>query len=158
MNVYKGKLLKKMFKSSNRSLWLVVLSTLLTTWLSNIAFYLLLMWLQILVEIDSRITPDIVSKLLHATISSHCAVLFESEQTPFPQTGRWFTRIQTCCFAQDSIWNMLFESEQTPFPQTGRWFTRIQTCCFAQDSIWNMLFCSYVIFLLRNQWMIERLS
>ena len=34
----------------------------------------------------------------------------------------------------------------------------IQTCCFAQDSIRNMLFCSYVIFLLRDQWMIARLS
>ena len=27
--------------------------------------------------------------------------------------------------------------------------------CFAQHSIWNMLFCSYVIFLLRDQGMIE---
>ena len=34
----------------------------------------------------------------------------------------------------------------------------IQTCCFAQDSIRNMRVCSYVIFLLRDQWMIERLS
>ena len=34
----------------------------------------------------------------------------------------------------------------------------IQTCCFAQDSIQNMQFCSYVIFLLRDQWLIERLS
>ena len=34
----------------------------------------------------------------------------------------------------------------------------IQTCCFAQDSIRNMWFCSYVIFLLRDEWMIERFS
>ena len=34
----------------------------------------------------------------------------------------------------------------------------ISTCCFAQDSIWNMLFCSDVIFLLRDEWMIKRLS
>ena len=27
-----------------------------------------------------------------------------------------------------------------------------------QDSIWNMWFCSYVIILLRDQWLIERLS
>ena len=34
----------------------------------------------------------------------------------------------------------------------------IQTCYFAQDSIRNMLFCSYAIFSLRDQCMIERLS
>ena len=34
----------------------------------------------------------------------------------------------------------------------------IQTCCFAQDLILNMWFCSYVIFLLREEWMIERFS
>ena len=36
------------------------------------------------------ITHDIVSKLMHAAIWSLWAVLFESEQTPFPQTGHWF--------------------------------------------------------------------
>ena len=36
-----------------------------------------------------RIMPDIISKLLRATIWSRCAaVWFESEQTPFPWTGR----------------------------------------------------------------------
>ena len=35
-----------------------------------------------------RITPDIVSKLLRAAIWSRCAVRFESEQIPFPRTGR----------------------------------------------------------------------
>ena len=34
----------------------------------------------------------------------------------------------------------------------------IQTCCFAQDSIGNMWFCSYAIFLLTDEWMVERLS
>ena len=34
-----------------------------------------------------RIMPDIVSKLLSATIWSCCAVLLESEQTPYSQTG-----------------------------------------------------------------------
>ena len=50
MNVYKGRLLKK---SSNRKSKLV-LSTLVTTWLSNIAFHLRLIWLQTLVAIDSE--------------------------------------------------------------------------------------------------------
>ena len=51
MNVYKGRLLKK---SSNRKSKLV-LSTLVTTWLSNIAFHLQLIWLQTLIAIDSEI-------------------------------------------------------------------------------------------------------
>ena len=50
MIVYKGRLLKK---SSNRKSKLV-LSTLVTTWLSNIAFHLQLIWLQTLVAIDSE--------------------------------------------------------------------------------------------------------
>ena len=39
---------------------------------------------------------------------------------------------------------------------SGRSTTKV--CCFAQDSIRNMWFCSYVIFLLRDQWMIKGLS
>ena len=35
-----------------------------------------------------RITPDIIPKLFCAAIWSRCAVRFESEQTPFPRTGR----------------------------------------------------------------------
>ena len=38
----------------------------------------------------SRTTPDIASKLLQAAIWSHCAILFESEQTPFSWTWRRF--------------------------------------------------------------------
>ena len=34
--------------------------------------------------------PDIVSKLLRAAIQSRCTVRFESEQTPFSQTGSRF--------------------------------------------------------------------
>ena len=37
-----------------------------------------------------RLMQDIVSKLLRATIWSSCAVLFESEQTPFSRAGRRF--------------------------------------------------------------------
>ena len=69
-----------------------------------------------------RITPDIVWKLLLAAIWSRWAVLFESEQTPFPRTGRRFRPA-----ALHRI--------------------RLGTCC-----------CSYVVFLLRDQWLIERLS
>ena len=107
-----------------------------------------------------RIMPDIVSKILRAAIWSCCAVRFESEQTPFPRTGR-------ISFATDlaanfgcnrfrimpdiiskilraAIWSrcaVRFESEQTPFPLAGRrlrsaalhriWFG---TCCFVPMS------------------------
>ena len=40
-----------------------------------------------------------------------------------------------------------------PFPRTGRFRSAA-----LQDSIWNMLFCSYVIFVLRDEWLIEKLS
>ena len=67
MTVYQFRLLKK---SSTLKLKLT-LSRLVTTWFANIAFPLLLIWLQTLVAIDSepRLTKtDIVSKLLRATI------------------------------------------------------------------------------------------
>ena len=46
------------------------------------------------------------------------------------------------------IWADAFSSDRSS----------IHTCCFAQDLIRNMQFCSYVIFLLRDEWMIERFS
>ena len=52
-----------------------------------------------------RIMPDIVSKHLHTPIRSCCAVLLESEQTPFPWKGLWLgsaalhrIRFGTCNF------------------------------------------------------------
>ena len=54
-----------------------------------------------------RIRPDsdIVPKLLCAAIWSCCAVQFESEQNPFPQTSHWLEstalhrmQLGTCCF------------------------------------------------------------
>ena len=107
-----------------------------------------------------RIMPDIVSKLLRAAIWSRCAVRFESEQTPFPRTGR-------ISFATDlaanfgcnrfrimpdivskllraAIWSrcaVWFEFEQTPFPRAGRRLRsaalhriRFGTCCFVPIS------------------------
>ena len=106
--VYYGRLLKE---SSNWKSKLV-LSTLVTTWLSNIAFHLRPILLQTLVAIVAnrfRIAPDIVFKLLRATMWSSCAVLFESEQTPFPWTGRQFRPAALhrilfgrCCFVHVS--------------------------------------------------------
>ena len=77
MNVCIGRLLKK---SSNRELKLV-LSRLVTTWLSNIAFHLQPIWLQTLVAIDSesRLTlfpsfcapPSEVAGLFYSNLSRH---------------------------------------------------------------------------------------
>ena len=81
-----------------------------------------------------RIKPDIVSKLLCAAIWSCCAAQFKSE----------------------------FKSEQTPFPQTGHWFRSALLLCtgFGLHRIWFWTWgcvpMSY--FLLRDQWLIERLS
>ena len=115
-------------KSSNRKSKLV-LSTLVTTGMAfkhHISFATYLAFATYLNFGCNRfrITPDIVStwKLLCSAIWSRCAVQFKSEQTLSP--------------------DKLF----------------IHTCCFAQDSIWNMWFCSYAIFLLRDEWMIERFS
>ena len=86
INVYEGGLLKK---SSNRKLKLV-LSTLVTTWLSNITFHLLLIWLQTLVTInsESRLTsfPSFCVPPSEVALC-RCTVQFKSEQTPFSQTG-----------------------------------------------------------------------
>ena len=82
MNVYKGRLPKKSSRWKSK----LVLSTLVTTLLSNISLHLA----ANLGCNRFRITPEIVSKLLRAAIWSCCAVLFESEQTPFPGTSRRF--------------------------------------------------------------------
>ena len=102
MIVYKGRLLKK---SSNRKPKLV-LSTLVTTWLSNIAFHLLPIWLQNLISIDSESCQTSFPSFFAPP--SEVAVRFESEdseQAPFSQAGRRFRpaawhriRFGTCCF------------------------------------------------------------
>ena len=77
-----------------------------------------------------RITPNIVSKLLRAAVWSRCAVRFESEQTPIPQTGRRFRpaaldRIgsRTCSFVPMSY----LYSER---PMTDRKIERSDGRCF----------------------------
>ena len=83
-----------------------------------------------------RIAPDIVSKLSRAAIWSSCAGQFESEQTPFPQTGHWYRpaalhriRLGTCGFVPNNFLCHIFAQRRM-----------------------------YVIFLLRDEWMIERFS
>ena len=78
MIVYKGRLLKK---SPNQKLKLV-LSTLVTTWLSNIAFHLLLIWLQTLVAIESESRLTLFPGF--CSLSSEVAVLLELNLSRHP--------------------------------------------------------------------------
>ena len=82
MNVYKGRLLKK---SSNRKSKLV-LSTLVTSWLSNIAFHLRPIWLQTLVAIDSE--SCLTSFPRFCAPPSEVAVLFDSNLSRRPFFGQ----------------------------------------------------------------------
>ena len=91
--VYKGKLLKQ---SSDRKSKLGVLSTLVTTWLSNFAFHLRPIKLRSDLTAHFgcdrfRIMPEIVSKLLRA--ASEVAVLFDSNLSRRPFLGPALHRI-----------------------------------------------------------------
>ena len=86
MIVYKGRLLKK---SSNRKSK-VVLSTLITTWLSNIAFHLWQIWQQTLVAInsESRMTSFPSFARHHLIRWSEVAALFNSNLSRRPFLGQ----------------------------------------------------------------------
>ena len=111
MIIYNGRLLKK---SSCKNLKLVLLllsmqvSTMSLHGFSNIAFHLLPILLLTLVAINSEsygFIPNIISKLLCATIWSGCANLFKSEQMhfcwigcPFRSAALHSIQLGTCCF------------------------------------------------------------
>ena len=119
MNVYKGRLLKK---SSNRK-WKLVLSTLVTTWLPNIAFLLQPIWLQTLVAIHSD--------LCLTSFPSFCA-------PPSEVTALFNLNLSRLPF----LWQVLD--------------TDLLLCTVFDLEHAVKLFCSYVIYLLRDEWMIER--
>ena len=82
MIVYKGRLLKQS-SLANQKLKLIQ-STLVITWLSNIAFHLLPIATANFGSYRFRIMPDIVSKLLRADIS----VLFKWNLSRLPFLGQ----------------------------------------------------------------------
>ena len=102
MNVYKGRLLKK---SSNRKSKLV-LSTLVTTWLSNIAFHLRLIWLQTLVAIDSESRLTLFPSF--CAPPSEVAVLFDSNLSRLPFLGQVVDLDLLLCTGFDSEHAVLF--------------------------------------------------
>ena len=102
MNVCKGRLLKK---SSNRKSKLV-LSTLVTTWLSNITFHLRPIWLQTLAEIDSE--SCLTSFPSFCAPPSEVAVLFDSNLSRLPFLGQVVDLDLLLCTGFDSEHAVLF--------------------------------------------------
>ena len=94
--VYKGRLLKK---SSNRKAKLVLL-TLVTTWLSNIAFHVLPIWLKNLVVIDSE--SCLTSFPSFCAPPSEVAALFDSNLSRRPFLGQVVDSDLLLCTGFDS--------------------------------------------------------
>ena len=99
--------------------------------------------------------------ILSKLVTTHSTVSFASDLVA--NFGCYRLRIMTDIISKllrAAIWSrcaVLFESEQTLFSRTGPMLrSSINFCCFAQDSIQNIRLCSYVIFLLTDQWLIER--
>ena len=80
MIVYKGRLLKKSSNCKSKS----VLSTLVSTLLSNIAFHLLLIWLHTLVAIGSVSRLTSFPSLSFCTQQSEVALLFNLNLSRLP--------------------------------------------------------------------------
>ena len=119
MIVYKDKLLKKI---SNRKSKLI-LSTLVTAWLSNITFHLRPIWLQTLVVIDSESYQTSFPSI--CAPPSEVAVLFRvnsnlsltlSEQQPFPGTSRNAIAFHLLPIGLQTLVVIDSESCQTLFP------------------------------------------
>ena len=100
MNVYKGRLLKKSTNQKSK----LVLSTLVTRWLSNTAFHLLLIWLKLwLQSIQNHARHSFQAFARSHLKSLHCSIQIWADALSSGRSSIW-----TCCFAQDSIWNILF--------------------------------------------------
>ena len=129
MNVYKGRLLKK---SSNRKSKLV-LSTLVTTWLSNIAFHLRLIWLQTLVAIDSE--SHMTSLPSFFAPPPEDAVLFNSNLSRLPFLGQVVDLDLLLCTGFYSEHAVLFLCHSfTQRPTNDRKIERSDVC-FPQASL-----------------------
>ena len=79
---YKGRLLKNSSTQKSK----LVLSTLVTTWLSNIAFHLQKIWLQTLVAVDTASCHTSFPSF--CTLPSEVAVLFDKNLSRRPFLGQ----------------------------------------------------------------------
>ena len=130
MNVYKGRLLKK---SSNRKSKLV-LSTLVTPWLSNIAFHLRPTWLQSLVAIDSE--SRLTSFLSFCAPPSEVAALFDSNLSRRPFLGQVVDTDLLLCTGFDSEHAVLFLCHIfTQRPINDRKIGRSYGRCFGRQQL-----------------------
>ena len=92
-------------KSSNRKSKLAM-STLVTAWLSNIAFHLRPIWLQALVAIDSELR--LTSFPSFCAPPSEVAALFDSNLSRRPFLGQVFDSYLVLCTGFDSEYAVLF--------------------------------------------------
>ena len=130
MNVYKGRLLKK---SSNRKSKLV-LSTLVTTWLSNIAFHLRPICLQTLVAIDSE--SRLTSFPSFCALQSEVAMLFDSNLSRCPFLRQVVDLDLLLCIGFDSKHAALFQCHMfTQRPTTDRKIEQSDGRCFCRQQI-----------------------
>ena len=130
MNVYKGRLLKK---SSNQKSKLV-LSTLVTTWLSNIAFDLRQIWLQTLVAIDSESCQTSFPSF--CAPPSEVAVLFDSNLSRRPFLGQVVDLDLLLCTGFDSEPAVLFLCHIfTQRPMNDRKIERSDGRCFGRQQL-----------------------
>ena len=130
MNVYKGRLLKK---SSNRKSKLV-LSTLVTTWLSNIAFHLRPIWLQTLVAVDSE--SCLTSFPRFCAPPSEVAVLFDSNLSRLPFLGQVVDLDLLLCTGFDLEHAVLFLCHIfTQRPMNDRKIERSDGRCFGRQQL-----------------------
>ena len=142
MNVYKGRLLKK---SSNRKSKLV-LSTLVTTWLSNIAFHLRPIWLQTLVVIDSE--SCLTSFPSFYAPPAEVAALFYSNLSSSPFIGQVVDSDLLLCTGFDLDHAVLFLCHFfTQGPMNDRKIERSDGRCLGRQ---QLLANSIEIFISRN--------
>ena len=144
MIVYKGKLLKK---SSNRKSKLV-LSTLVATWLSNIAFHLRPIWLQTLVAIDSE--SCLTSFPRFCAPPSEVAVLFDSNLSRLPFLGQVVDLDLLLCTGFDSEPVVLFQCDIfTQRPTMIERLSKSNVRCFG----WQQFLANSVENYMKKNWL-----
>ena len=130
MITFSSRLLKK---PSNRKSKLV-LSTLVTIWLSNIAFHLRPIWLQTLVVIDSE--SRLTSFPSFCAPPSEVAVLFDSNLSRLPFLGQVVDLDLLLCTGFDSEHAVLFLCHIfTQRPMTDRKIERSDGRCFGRQQL-----------------------
>ena len=120
-----SRLLKKSLK--------LIKSMQVFTWLSNRAFHLLLIWLQILLVINSESCQRLFPSFMYLNLKS-CAVWFVSEQVAV-------------------LFNSSLNLHRLPFLSQIAMVNLVLLLCTGID--WKQQICSYVLFLFRDLWIMN---